>query len=193
VGSVHRNFPREEFKLSEGHHYLAVLLLSFLVAYMAATGIYAILPTGHWLAPVAALASSAVVFVVFIVMGLRTIAKIDVDRIVLAIDPEGIHVADVRGFYMKGTLSTHVPWTCVEKIQYVVSGRFKETKRIIVETRDHAHQSITIPANELRCDDPHHLYETMKRYRRQFAPIVQNELDLKAYRSSAWTGLDEDY
>lgn len=193
MGRLDKDFPREEFKLAQGRYRPGVFLFGFLLASIAAKGITAILPAGYWLAPIAGLASGAVVLTVSIVAGLRIIAKIDFGGVVLAIDPDGIHVADVGGFYTKGELSTCVPWACVETIQYYVSGRFKETKRIFVETRDYAHQRITIPANELRCDDPHHLYETMKRYRRKFAPIVQEGADLNAYKSSSWTGLDEDY
>lgn len=124
--------------------------------------------------------------------GLKCISNIDFDRPVLSIDRDGIHIHDVRVLHIPRKVVPFVAWNQISKMRYQLSGRYNETKHIIIEIPAIGQNGLWIVASSLASVDPRDLFETMRHYRRTITPPPADDPRLKIYEASSWTGLDND-
>ena len=192
MSSENIDFPRHEIKLAEGPQYLALFGAAAVFGYLTFKLIEAIAPDNSSIAAHASIVSGGVVFSVCLGVGFKLLSRVDFSKVVLAIDQEGVYVAHPQGLTVADRHAETIPWSSIATIKYYASGRFKETKTIVVEMRESHQSAVSIPANLLRGANPHELYETMRRYHRQFAPAREDAANGPLYQSTSWTGLDED-
>jgi hypothetical protein len=192
MSTTNVDFPRREIKLAQGPQYLALFGAAAVFGYLTFNLIDAVAPGTSSIAARASILSGVVVFSVCLGVGFKLLSRIDFSKVVLAIDQEGVYVALPQGLTAADQTAGTIPWSSIATIKYYASGRLKETKTIVVEMRDFHHRAVSIPANLLRGANSRELYETMRRYQRQFAPAPKHSADGPVYQSASWTGLDED-
>ncbi|EJL54886.1 hypothetical protein PMI09_02202 [Rhizobium sp. CF122] len=184
------DFPRLELKLAKGPQYIAVLGGAGIAACLILIALDAVAPNGPWSSPSGKMTTGAVLFTIGMGVGLKLFSRIDFEKVMLTLDREGIWIARPRGTNITHRSPMSIPWTAISKIQYYEIGRLKESKIIAIDLRDTA--DVLIDANLLR-GNARELYETMRRYRRQFAPAESNVAENgQVYQSASWTGLDDE-
>jgi hypothetical protein len=188
------DFPRHEFTLAKGPQYLALFGGGAVLAYLILKGLEAIAPSGPWSASGGRIISGAVLLTICLVMGLKLFSRIDFSKVMLTIDREGVHVVRPQRTATADRAAASIPWSSISKIKYYAIGRLQETKIIVIEMREVHQREVRIEASLFSCGSPRELYETMKRYHRQFAPVSESDdaADGRVYQSASWTGLDDD-
>ncbi|OWV90897.1 hypothetical protein ATY79_05710 [Rhizobium sp. R693] len=184
MSTTETSFPRREFTRARGPVYFALFGGGVISLYLIAKGAAAI--SGSWFGLVAGILAAAALLASYVTGALKLLSRVDFSKVTLAMDHEGIHVAHQA--------ETSIPWTSIAKIRYYEVGRFKQRKIILIERLDMGKSEVRIDADFLNCGSPRDLYETMKRYRRYFAPMSESDDNGNAlvYGSSSWTGLDDD-
>jgi hypothetical protein len=186
------DFPRLEYTLAKGPHYLGLLGGAAIAAYLILMAVEAVAHHGPWSSSGGRLVSGAVLFSIALGVGLKLISRIDFEKVMLIVDRDGVWVARPRGTTSPHGAATTIPWSIISKIQYYEIGRLKQTKMIAIDLREIG--EVRIDANLLRCGSSRELYETMRRYRRHFAPEAESDLpaNRQVYQSASWTGLDDE-
>lgn len=194
MNTIEVEFPRHEFTPAKRPYLLGLIAGVVISALMIPKSSAVIARNGLWTGSgVRALAGVALLAVCMVAFR-KLCSGIDFSKVMLTIDHEGVSVAPSYGTATTDKAGTSISWSSIAKIKYYVTGRLRENKTIIIEMRDPHQRDVRIDANLLRCDNPRELYETMKRYHRQFAPPNESDDAAKGrvYQSASWTGLDDD-
>ncbi|RFZ86619.1 hypothetical protein D0Y60_16710 [Shinella sp. WSJ-2] len=184
--------PRLDFKLAGPSYFLGTFTLGILLAGVLSKVIHALMPGYPSIGMVLGLVAAIIILPISVFWGLKSISKIDLDKPALSIDRDGIHIHDVRVLDVPRKTVAFIAWEEISKIQYQVSGRFNETKHIIIESQTVGPNGLWIAANKLTSVNPRDLFETMRHYRRTITPPPADDPRLKVYDSLSWTGLDDE-
>lgn len=181
-----------DFKLSSSSYFLAIFALGIFLACSSSMVIHAVIPKHPLIVIALSLIAGIVVVPASIFLGLKSISNIDFDKPALSIDRDGIHIHDVRVLRVPTKSVAFVAWSEISRIRYEVSGRYGETKHVVIESSAVGPNGLWIAANSLASINPRDLFEIMRRYRRTITPPPADDPRLKAYDSISWTGLDDE-
>ena len=184
--------PRLDFKLAGPSYFLGTFALGVLLAGVLSKVIHALVRGYPSVGMVLCLVAVVVIVPIFFFWWLKSISNIDFDKPALSIDRDGIHIHDVRVLQVPRNTTASIPWKEISKIRYQVSGRFNETKHIIIESPIVGPNGLWIAANNMASVNPRDLFETMRQYRRTITPLPADDPHLKVYASLSWTGLDDE-
>ena len=184
--------PRRDFKLSGSGYFFAIFALGIFLALFSSMTIHALIPNDPLIVFGLSLIAGIVVVPASIIWGLKSISNINFDKPALSIDRDGIHIHDVKALHFSSEVATFVAWNQISKMRYQLSGRYNETKHIVIESPAAGPNGLWIAASSLASVDPRDLFETMRHYRRTIAPSPAEDPRQKVYQASSWTGLDNE-
>ncbi|WP_143523409.1 hypothetical protein [Pararhizobium arenae] len=174
------SFPSLELKRSRLIYRIGLSVVSLVLPWFVVKAAQATLPLSWSISPAGYVVAWCVMAAACLVAISKLISLIDFEKPILVVDKNAL------SFCWPSTKV--LPWSSILKIKFYESGRYRQTKTVIVDLAGGTQARFCL--NGIEGESARNVFDRIKDYHREFGPkTVQPAAD---YDSSAWTGIEDD-